>query len=87
MFLQNLLPKQFKDLFIILPVYQNTRLSCKKTLQLPHCRLNVFKKTIFFEGVKMWNNLPSEIQDITSRNLFKNKVKYNFLSNHIDHIC
>ena len=87
MFLQNLLPKQFKDLFIILPVYQNTRFSCKKILQLPHCRLNVFKKTIFFEGVKMWNNLPSEIQDITSRNLFKNKVKYHLLSNHIDNIC
>ena len=84
MFFQNLLPIQSKDMFIISQVHQKTRLSHKKTLRLPQCRLNIFKNSIFFEGAKLWNNLPYEIQSIISQNLFKKSLKQYLLSNQLE---
>ena len=33
-------------------------------------------------GVKLWNNLPSEIIDSSSLCVFKSKLKYEYISNY-----
>ena len=38
------------------------------------------QRTIFYKGIIFWNNLPLDIQNIQSENIFKNKIKKMFLS-------
>ena len=38
------------------------------------------QRTIFYKGIIFWNNLPLDIQNIQSENMFKNEIKKMFLS-------
>ena len=47
----------------------------KDDLKLPYCRTNLHQNTICFQGPKLWNNIPSDIKQTKSLNIFKRGVK------------
>jgi hypothetical protein len=44
-------------------------------LQIPKAKTEIFKKTFTYSGSKLWNELPFSIQQASSHNAFKTKVK------------
>lgn len=50
------------------------------SLFIPRVNLLVGKSTFMFSGAVEWNKLPSNIQRVTSRNNFKDKVKSHYLN-------
>ena len=83
MFFQGLLPKQFNDVFTPYNHKKHTRSCEKKNLFFRQCRLNLYKNSIVFQGVKIWNELSKEIQLISSKSLFKSSLKKLLLQNQI----
>jgi len=47
----------------------------KDDLKLPYCRTNLRQNTICFQGPKLWNNIPADIKQTKSLNIFKRSVK------------
>ena len=47
----------------------------KDDLKLPYCRTNLCQNTICFQGPKLWNNIPADIKQTKSLNIFKHSVK------------
>ena len=45
-------------------------------LRLPLCRTVQAQPSVNVRGVREWNNLPHDAKNITSINLFRNKMKY-----------
>jgi hypothetical protein len=43
-------------------------------LELPNIKSNFLQNTIFYEGVKLWNELPLNIRQLTKFNLFCSSV-------------
>ena len=45
--------------------------------------LRVYKRSLSYSGSVLWNSLPLEVQQLTSPNLFKGKLrdKFRFISN------
>ena len=74
----------FKILNNLSPVYLNDLLTFKnlsyslrytQTVEIPQVRTSRYGTRSFrFTAAKMWNNLPQHFRDITSYNVFKNKV-------------
>ena len=46
-------------------------------------RLNVCQQSISYTGPNIWNNLPSDLRNIESLSLFKNKLKKFFVEQYI----
>jgi hypothetical protein len=44
-------------------------------LELPSIKSNFLKNTIFYNGVKLWNELPLEFRKLEDYNLFLNKLQ------------
>jgi hypothetical protein len=44
-------------------------------LQIPKAKTELFKKTFTYSGSTLWNELPFSIQQASSHNAFKTKVK------------
>ena len=55
----------------------NTRLHQKKSLQIPKHKTELFKSSFSYSGAKIWNSLPSEIQNANSIYEFKRLFKQN----------
>ena len=50
------------------------------SLHMAHCRAKKRQLTIFFQGPKLWNSLPSSLRDSPLVNFFKKHVKKYLLS-------
>jgi len=69
----NLLPRGFLNLITNADIHShNTRLSCK--LHTEYCRTNSYKLTIRHNGVKLWNETPTEYKGLPL-GAFKKKMK------------
>ena len=44
-------------------------------ITLPLFNKSKSQRTIFYKGIIFWNNLPLNIQNIQSENMFKNEMK------------
>ena len=55
--------------------------SSRSTLYNPRYSTIRLQRCIKYQGVKIWNNIPSEIQNLSAR-LFKNKYKKYLLQNY-----
>ena len=58
----------------------NTRLSNNRCLILHRCRSDHSKMSIVHKGVKMWNDVPRVVRDITNYCTFKFKLREHILS-------
>ena len=54
--------------------YCNTRSACSLNFRLPSIRL-CQNQTFYYNAIKDWNNLPSEIKQIQNKKSFKRSVK------------
>ena len=50
----------------------NTRLANSMSVVLPKPNIDIFKNSLRYEGGKVWNNLPSNLQNEQSIDCFKN---------------
>lgn len=51
-------------------------------LQLPLCRTSHAQRYLTYRGPKQWNQLPKNIKNSNSYNIFKNKLKQMYLNNY-----
>ena len=58
-----------------------TRLSHKNNFFLPRTRIRLGQKSLSFAGIKIWNEIPSSMKEVTFYR-FKKAVKAHFLSNY-----
>lgn len=63
--------------------FHNRNTRNREELRLPNIKTEFARKTIFYNGIKMFNQLPSEIRKQTQLNMFKKMVK-NFVMENID---
>ena len=47
---------------------------------LPHCNTEYKKRFVTFSGIKSWKSIPDEIQKSESLNIFKSKLKKEYIS-------
>ena len=47
---------------------------------LPHCNTEYKKRFVTFSGIKSWKSIPDEIQKSKSLNIFKSKLKKEYIS-------
>ena len=47
----------------------------RNNMRLPRMKTDLQKKDIFFEGFKMFNELPAELKECQSENIFKRLLK------------
>ena len=70
-----MLPKNLSNYFILTSQIskKSTRLNkkSKKTLHIPFYKTSHLQRPIKYQGVKIWNEIPIQIQN-TSYNVFKN---------------
>ena len=51
---------------------RTTRQTCNKDLYIPpKARLNVFRNTLRYSGAHIWNNLPANVKNVSSVEMFK----------------
>jgi len=68
-----------RELFVINANVHNFRTRSHNDLHLPNTNLSVFQKGVYFFGVKIFNNLPTDLKQ-TSLNIYKfQKVLKKFL--------
>ena len=58
-----------------------TRLNHKNNFFLPRTRTRLGQKSLSFAGIKIWNEIPSSIKEVSFYRL-KKAVKAHFLSNY-----
>jgi len=71
-----------RDYFVSNSVYHNinTRQK-KKDLHLPQVSLAMYRKGVYYSGIKIFNGLPKAIKDISSKpKKFKTALKHYLLS-------
>lgn len=61
-------------------IYNNMATRGGSDLRIPRHNTTSFQKNVTYRAIKAYNNLPSEIKDITNANQFKNKTKKFFLN-------
>ena len=81
----NNLPSKLSNLFTqtknICSRANRTTESSRNTLYIPRYSTTRLQRCIKYQGVKIWNNIPPEMQNSSAR-LFKNKYKKYLLQNH-----
>ena len=69
-------PYFHNKIFNLIPVHgHNTRFSSSNNYSLPTVSKTVSQNQFLFNAIKMWNNLPPEIKELSSITLFKSKLK------------
>ena len=71
----NLLPALGHHQFVVNSAIHEYGTRKKDDLKLPYCRTNLRQNTICFQGPKLWNNLPSDIKQTRSLNIFKRGIR------------
>lgn len=61
---------------------RNTGQNNSNVLRLPDYRNEFTRKNVFYEGIKLFNELRQEIKDSTSTQVFKNKCKKYVMQNY-----
>ena len=56
----------------------------KTIIPLPLPRIDIYKSSLSFSGVFVWNSLPENIINIKSFNIFKQKLKAFMLNNRME---
>ena len=57
---------------------RNTRSTDKYIFQTDIGHMSIYDRSPYIKGVSLWNHLPENIQQITERHKFKNKIKRHF---------
>ena len=70
----NLLPPLFLNLFITNSQIHGYSTRTAKNYRVHHCRTNLKKFTILYQGPKIWNSLPVTITSLSSFPNFKKKL-------------
>ena len=78
--LNNQLPQYISDMFTLksMRTHKVTRSSVRQDLITPKANLCMTRKSLAYSGAVSYNNLPKEIRQSTSLNVFKVKL-YNYL--------
>lgn len=66
-------PMFFKDHFKVFRTIHNTRGS-GKNLMLPKVRTETAGKSFYFNGSKLFNDIPNELKDLNSLMIFKTRI-------------
>ena len=79
--INNMTPSYMNDVITISKNQSYTlRSQTNNDLTLPYIpRTNYGKNTFTFYGMRVWNELPLEIRNISNNKTFKNRVKYHLL--------
>ena len=70
-----LLPDSFNNMFSLTSQVRSYETRSSGLFYLPHCRTNIRKFSIYFQGPKFFNSLSSEIRDAASIVSFTSKLK------------
>jgi hypothetical protein len=54
-----------RELFKLNPDIHHIETIYNNDLHLPSTQLNLYQKGVFYSGIKMYNNLPSSIKDLS----------------------
>ena len=68
-------PKSIIETFPKASDYRQRRLRNDNNFTVKRFRLNTRKNSIFVRGPMMWNTLPPNVQNIPTKNKFKNAIK------------
>lgn len=60
---------------------RNTRKNINNNLRLPNYRLQTSRKSLYYNGILLYNSLPSDIKSEASINSFKEKCKMYIMRN------
>ena len=63
----------------------NTRHASRGCFSLPVSKTNARQRTMMYRGMKTWNSLPSNITHLTSKTVFKKKLKEYLMAQNISH--
>lgn len=77
-----LVPQYLSDDVTFVHDVHNVNLRNRNNFRLPNFRMNITTKSLFYEGIKLFNGLPDDIKNINSLDTFKNKCK-NYIRNEI----
>ena len=55
-------------------VTRNTRLADKYIFDIKRVNLEIYSKSPYYIGGKLWNSLPKEVQDINTKGKFKRAI-------------
>ena len=78
-------PPQFSNYYSYVSDHYNTSSSSKKLLRTPMVRTSKYGlNSIKYLGAKIWNDIPVELRESSSANLFKTILKRHLLSSYID---
>ncbi len=72
---KQLLPASFAQYFNPIAHHYNTRLRVNEFLSLPPLRTDIGKQSLKFTGVKIWNQIPSDVREANSLDIFSDRVK------------
>lgn len=72
---KGLLPNYLTNEINYVSNISNRTLRNSNDFRLPNYRLNITRNSIFYEGLKMYNNLPYHLKEIECLSGFKNKCK------------
>jgi hypothetical protein len=56
-----------RDYFVTNSVYHNINTQQRHDLHLPQVSLAMYQKEVYYSGIKIYNGLPKEINDISSK--------------------
>ena len=77
-----LLPASVLNYFCLNNTVHNYQTRIVNNFNIPLVRLAVAQKSIFFQGPKIWNNLPLEIRTSLSYNIFKRRFKQHLIASY-----
>ena len=77
-----ILPRKFENKFTINNQIHSHNTRHAKSFRLPLCRTNIRQFSVFFQGPKFFNSLPSEISGSSSLASFKKTLKAHFIDNY-----
>ena len=78
-----MLPVNLMSYFYTNDTVHNYQTRNSNNFHLPHMRLSVSQKSIFFQGPKLWNDLPLDIKTSPSINVFKRRFKKYLISTYV----
>ena len=79
-FNNEMLPPMFDEMFTTNADNHNYNTRFALNFEFPNNKLEFGNKSISYQGVKIWNSIPSNIKNSKSLNLFKSNYKDSFIS-------
>ena len=76
----NLLPPAFSNMFTYNADNHNYNTRNASDFEFPSNKLEFCKKSICYQGVKVWNDTPNHIKNVSNIKLFKSSYKEKAIS-------